>query len=194
MISFKGPYKIIEIVPSLEVITEETFDLNDHKGTVDKCISIIKRFGIQRDATNASLPYLFDKLIGHFLEPLCIQPTFLVNHPIFMSPLARAHPSDPNLSHRFELFIACKEIANGYSELNDPHEQRKRFIQQQVDRSEGNPEAHLPDEDFVECLEVGMPPTAGCGIGIDRLVMLLTNKKHIRDVLLFPLTKPFSNN
>ena len=131
------------------------------------------------------LAKLFDVLV----EPKLIEPTFVVDYPVEISPLARRNSSDPNITERFELFIGGREIANGFSELNDPVDQKRRFLDQVANREAGDQESHYMDEDYVMALEYGMPPTAGEGVGIDRFVMLLTNAASIREVILFPQLK-----
>jgi lysyl-tRNA synthetase class 2 len=129
---------------------------------------------------------LIDELLGEFVEPILIQPTFIKDYPIDISPLAKGSPDDPRHVERFEIFIGGLEAGNAYSELNDPLVQRERFEQQGLGAKAGDDEAHPMDEDYVLALMHGMPPTGGLGVGVDRLTMLLTNQTSIREVILFP--------
>ncbi|MBW2591433.1 MAG: lysine--tRNA ligase [Deltaproteobacteria bacterium] len=150
-------------------------------------------FAASRDikiSKTGRLGKVITKLFDVLVEPELIQPTFITGYPVEVSPLSRKNEKNSDLTDRFELFIAGREIANGFSELNDPQDQRERFLQQVEDRQAGDSEAHPMDEDYIEALEYGMPPTAGEGIGIDRLVMFFTNSASIREVILFPHMKP----
>ena len=144
-------------------------------------------FGIPRSPSHA---HALDKLFERVIEPKLLHPTFVCDYPVVLSPLAKRKAGDPELTDRYELFCASMEVANAFTELNDPDDQRRRFELQIAERAAGDDEVPPPDWDFVTALEYGMPPTAGIGIGIDRLVMLLTNNASIRDVLLFPLQRP----
>ena len=147
----------------------------------------MERFGLPKSPTHA---HALDKLFERIVEPKLLHPTFVYGYPVVLSPLAKRTAGDPDLTDRYELFCSSMEIANAFSELNDPDDQRRRFELQIAERQAGDDEVPPPDWDFVHALEYGMPPTAGIGIGIDRLVMLLTNNSTIRDVLLFPLQRP----
>jgi lysyl-tRNA synthetase, class II len=184
-ISFGGKWRRIPLLAALTEIggvDEKLFD--DHDGLV----AFAKEKGIKMDKTGR-LGKVITKLFDVLVEPKLIQPTFITGYPVEVSPLSRRNDSEPGLTDRFELFIAGREIANGFSELNDPEDQLGRFLQQVADREAGDAEAHFMDKDYIEALEYGMPPTAGEGIGIDRLVMLLTNAASIREVILFPHMK-----
>jgi len=137
-----------------------------------------------------SVGKILDEIFKELVEPYLIQPAFIIDYPVDLSPLAKKKPDNPFLVERFELFIAGREISNAFSELNDPMDQRERFLSQLEARARGDEETHPMDEDFIRALEYGMPPAAGEGIGIDRLVMLFTNSQSIRDVILFPQLKP----
>jgi lysyl-tRNA synthetase class 2 len=147
-----------------------------------------------KDAKNPKLPTTlgrwYELFFDAYVEPTLIQPTFVTHYPVEISPLSRRSDEDPNFADRFELFIAAKEIANGFNELNDPVDQAERFAAQARARTTGDDEAMFFDADYIRALTYGLPPCAGQGIGVDRLVMLLTNRQSIRDVILFPTLRP----
>jgi lysyl-tRNA synthetase, class II len=149
--------------------------------------ALLREFGIPESPTHA---HALDKLFERIVEPHLVQPTFVYGYPVVLSPLAKRMRDDPELTERYELFAGHMELANAFTELNDPDDQRRRFELQVAEKAAGDEEVPPPDWDFVTALEYGMPPTAGIGIGVDRLVMMLTNNASIRDVLLFPLQRP----
>ena len=155
----------------------------------ERARAVASKLGIELQK-GASHGHVIDKIFEAVAEPHLVDPTFVTEQPVVLSPLAKRKPDDPELVERFELFIGHMEMANAFSELNDPDDQRGRFQAQARERAAGDAEAPEPDWDYVQALEYGMPPTGGIGYGIDRIVMLLTGEKSIRDVLLFPLQKP----
>ena len=161
--------------------------------TVEEARAMADEIGVpyeQRHGIGGILNQAFEEKV----EETLMQPTFITGHPTEISPLAKRNPDDPRITDRFEFFIYGREVANGFTELNDPIDQRKRFEDQLKQREAGDDEAHVMDEDFVHALEYGLPPTGGLGIGIDRLVMFLTDAASIRDVLLFPTMKPLDSD
>ncbi|MCF7858843.1 MAG: lysine--tRNA ligase [Candidatus Cloacimonetes bacterium] len=184
-INFKKPWKRASMI---ELIKDECgFDASDFD--FDKIRDFGNKNGIELDKTAGSGKYI-EALFEKMVEPKLIQPTFVIDFPKEISPLAKVKPGHPNLTERFELFINGNEFGNAFTELNDPEEQRKRLNAQSRLRELGDVEANVVDEDFLEALEYGMPPTGGLGIGIDRLIMLFTNNSSIKEVILFPQMKP----
>lgn len=161
--------------------------------TDDEARAIAKEHGIEVKASD-TVGHVINEFFEHYVEDTLIQPTFIYGHPKAISPLARSNEADPRFTDRFEIFIAGAEAGNAFTELTDPIDQKARFEEQMLERAAGDDEAHPMDADFVEALETGLPPTGGLGIGIDRMVMILTNAESIRDVLLFPTMKPLGLN
>ena len=185
IVSFKAPYRRL---PILDAIKEKTgFDCNGK--TEEEIRNFCKEKGMDVDETMGK-GKLIDELFGEFCEGTFLQPTFITDYPVEMSPLTKMHRSKPGLTERFELMVNGKELANAYSELNDPIDQEERFIDQMKLADKGDDEAMIIDQDFLRALQYGMPPTSGIGIGIDRLVMLMTGKTFIQEVLFFPQMKP----
>lgn len=185
IVSFKAPYRRL---PILDAIKEKTgYDLNgmDESQIREVC----KKLNMEIDDTMGK-GKLIDEIFGEFCEGTFIQPTFIIDYPVEMSPLTKMHRSKPGLTERFELMVNGKELANAYSELNDPIDQEERFKEQMRLADKGDDEAMIIDQDFLRALQYGMPPTSGIGIGIDRLVMLMTGKTYIQEVLFFPQMRP----
>ncbi|CCU75844.1 lysyl-tRNA synthetase [Blumeria hordei DH14] len=190
-VNWAAPWRRIEMIPALEEATGEKFPPGDQLHTAEtneflKQILLKTKVECSPPLTNARM---LDKLVGEFIEEKCINPTFITGHPQMMSPLAKYHRSYPGLCERFEAFVCKKEIVNAYTELNDPFDQRLRFEEQARQKEQGDDEAQLIDENFCASLEYGLPPTGGWGMGIDRLVMFLTDHYSIKEVLAFPFLK-----
>ncbi|KAH9083819.1 hypothetical protein EDB83DRAFT_2539017 [Lactarius deliciosus] len=206
-LDFKRPWKRYDMIETLEEKLSARFPPGETLHTAEANVflrDLCKKHNVEcsEPRTNARL---LDKLVGEYIEPLCISPAFIVGHPQVMSPLSKWHRSRPGLCERFEGFMCGKEFCNAYTELNDPFEQRARFEEQARQKDQGDEEAQEIDEVFIDCtrggslmccyssLEHGLPPTGGWGIGIDRLVMFLTNSTNIKEVLLFPAMKPIES-
>ncbi len=185
IVSFKAPYRRLPILDAIKEKTGFDCDGKSEEEIRDFC----KQKGMEVDETMGK-GKLIDELFGEFCEGTYIQPTFITDYPVEMSPLTKKHRSKPGLTERFELMVNGKELANAYSELNDPIDQEERFIDQMKLADKGDDEAMIIDYDFLRALQYGMPPTSGIGIGIDRLVMLMTGKTYIQEVLFFPQMKP----
>lgn len=184
-VDLKPEWKRVHMVDAIKEVTGADFwkEMN-----TEEARQLAKEHGVEINE-HMTYGHIVNEFFEQKVEETLIQPTFIFGHPVEISPLAKKNDEDPRFTDRFELFIVAREHANAFTELNDPIDQRERFEAQLKEREQGNDEAHLMDDDFVEALEYGMPPTGGLGIGIDRLVMLLTNSPSIRDVLLFPLMR-----
>ncbi|KAJ5173235.1 hypothetical protein N7492_005828 [Penicillium capsulatum] len=190
-INWKAPWRRVEMIPALEEACGEKFPPGDqlHTQETNEFLKrMLKKMNVECSPpqTNARM---LDKLVGDFIEDTCINPTFITGHPQMMSPLAKYDRKNAGLCERFEAFVATKEICNSYTELNDPFDQRLRFEEQARQKDQGDDEAQLIDETFCNSLEYGLPPTGGWGMGIDRLVMFLTDNYSIKEVLTFPFMK-----
>ena len=187
-LDFSSPFSRIEFLPSLESATGLSFPSPselDSQDSLKFLLSVCDKQGVEVGSV-ITVPRLLDKLMGRLVEPELVQPSFLLHHPLVMSPLAKEHREVQGLAERFELFIGGKEVANAYTELNDPEVQRSVLLSQ---AGLEDPEAMVPDEDFCASLEYGLPPTAGWGCGLDRLVMVLCNLDNIRETIAFPFQK-----
>ena len=179
----KGPFKRLHMVDGIKEQTGIDFY---QITSVEEALKLAKEHNIEVPKHQMSVGHIINLFFEEYVEKTLIQPTILYGHPIEISPLTKKNPENPRFTDRFELFMGGKEFANAYTELNDPIDQKERFIEQLKERDLGNEEANDMDNDFVEALEYGMPPTGGIGIGIDRLIMLFTETENIRDVILFP--------
>jgi lysyl-tRNA synthetase class 2 len=183
-IDFEPPFQRVRLLPALSDALGA-----DVNGLMDEDLYERARKLRIADLEGCGRGKLIDKLFGELVEPELVQPTFVMDHPKELSPLAKPHRGDPRLTERFELYVAGTEVFNAFSELNDPIEQRERFEAQAALRAAGDAEAQQIDEDFIRALEHGMPPTGGVGMGVDRFVMILTDQSSIRDVILFPILR-----
>lgn len=188
-IDLESPWKRITMIEAIKEVTGIDFNTIE---TDEEAIKIAEEKGVEMEESKKTRGYIINSFFEEFVEETLIQPTFIYDYPVEVSPLTKRKPSDKRLVERFEVFINGCEYGNAYSELNDPIDQKGRFIEQLKQREAGDEEANMMDDDFINALEYGMPPTGGLGIGIDRLVMLLTNSASIRDVILFPTMKPLA--
>ena len=183
-------WKRITMIDSIKQVTG--IDFNEIK-TDEEAQGLAKERGLEVDPIKNTRGHIINMFFEEYVEETLIQPTFIIDYPVEVSPLTKRKPSNPSLVERFELFIGGREYGNAYSELNDPIDQYERFVKQAEAKAQGDEEAGGMDEDFVNALEIGLPPTGGLGIGLDRLIMLLTNSYSIRDILFFPTMKPLAN-
>ncbi|MDU2897507.1 MAG: lysine--tRNA ligase [Finegoldia magna] len=189
-IDFTPPWRRITMVDAIKEYADINFDEIE---TDEQAREVAKANNVEI-SDNMSRGEVINECFEHFCEEKLVQPTFVLGHPVEVSPLAKRNPDDERYTHRFEAFVCTKEIANAFSELNNPIDQKERFLKQVEARENGDDEAQMMDYDFLNALEVGLPPTGGLGIGVDRLIMMLTNNESIRDIMLFPTMKPVGNN
>jgi lysyl-tRNA synthetase class 2 len=185
-IDLTAPWDRITMTEAVKKYAGVDFDLIS---TQAEAVEAARNKGIEISG-NPTKGEILNLMFEEYVENNLIQPTFIMDYPVEISPLTKRKPDKPHLTERFELFIAGREMANAYSELNDPIDQKERFLDQVEKRKRGDEEANMMDEDYIVALEHGLPPTGGLGIGVDRLVMLLTDSYSIRDILLFPTMKP----
>ena len=188
-LDLESPWKRITMIDAIKEVTGVDFDTIE---TDEQAVAIAEEKKVEIDPIKKTRGDIINTFFEEFVEETLVQPTFIYDYPVEVSPLTKRKPSDKRLTERFEVFIGGREYGNAYSELNDPIDQYERFKKQAEAREAGDEEANMMDEDFINALEYGMPPTGGLGIGIDRLVMLLTDSASIRDVLLFPTMKPLN--
>lgn len=189
MIDFSPPWRRVSMMEGLEEATGTKFPPFDSPELPAFLENLCKVHNVECKPPR-TVSRLVDKLVGHFLEESIINPTFVMDHPEIMSPLAKTHRSKPGLTERFEVFVCKRELCNAYTELNSPMIQRQRFEEQAKQATAGDDEAQVHDEEFCVAMEYALPPTAGWGLGVDRLTMFLSNKWNIKEVLLFPAMKP----
>lgn len=189
-IDLTPPWKRITMMDAIREYAKVDFNEITTQEDVD---ALIDKLDLELEK-GAPRGKVINEVFENYVEPHLIQPTFVMDYPIEISPLAKKKKDDPNFTYRFEAFIYSRELANAFTELNDPIDQKERFLAQVAEREAGDSEAHMMDEDFIHALEIGMPPAGGLGIGVDRLVMLLTNSSSIRDVILFPTMRPKDND
>ena len=188
-IDLGGKWKRTTMIDAIKEVTGVDFNTIE---TDEQAIAIAKEKNVEIEENKQTRGYIINAFFEEFVEETLVQPTFICDYPVEVSPLTKKKPSDKRLVERFELFIGGREYGNAYSELNDPIDQYERFLEQLKQREAGDEEANMMDDDFITALEYGMPPTGGLGIGIDRMIMLFTDSASIRDVLLFPTMKPLN--
>lgn len=188
-LDFTPPWPRITMIDAVKERTGEDFTVIK---TDEEAMTVARKYNLKMEG-KPTWGKILSEMFEEHVEQHLVQPHFVIDYPIDISPLAKRRKDDPTLTYRFEAFVACRELANAFSELNDPIDQKERFLAQLAEKDAGDEEAHPMDEDFIHALEYGMPPAGGLGIGIDRLIMLLTDTASIRDVILFPTMRPLGN-